>query len=213
MNNVWIVGAGGFGVDIALRFTNDTGENNVFRGFIDSRKDVLQKANETFLVHKPHLKIEYSTIENIDFSKISTKLMFGTGDPLFKKNFFNQNNIKYEQFHMFNLRTNLHKKFIMPGIYFDCLISSQAKVGYANFIDTFSIISHGCKIGDFNHIGINVTIGGNVTIGDCNVIHSGAIIGQNVKIGNNCIIGAGAIVLRDLPDSSKIIAPKSIKLS
>jgi len=212
-NKVWIVGASEFGVDLGIRFLNNTGEKNEFKGFVDDREKVIEKARKTMAVYKPQSKLSYSLGNDINYNDPLNKFMFGTGDPNFKKKFLNKNNISFNQIHMFNLRTQVHKRFVMSGIFFDCLISSQTKLGYANFVDSFSIISHGCDIGNFNHIGVGCIIGGNTNIGHCNIIHSGAIIGNDINIGNNCTIGAGVTLVRDLPDNPKIIAPKSIKLN
>ena len=213
--HVWIIGAGEFAFDLASRFIQTPGQGNLFSGFIDDRLDILDSTKDLCQKFKNRFidPVSFESPVFFDFTNPQNYFMFGVGDAQFKKKFTQQHNINFDFFHRFEQSPIISEySETRSGLYWMCNIGSNVKVGYACFIDAYTVIGHGTKIGNFCHIAVNVIIGGEATIGEACYIHSGAIIGNKVKIGDNCIIGAGAVVVRDLPDNSKIIAPKSIAL-
>jgi acetyltransferase-like isoleucine patch superfamily enzyme len=214
--NIWIIGASGFAFDIASLFIKEPGEGNIFCGFIDDRQDDLALTKIQYEKFKERFPrpVSFEHPDPFDFTDPNNRYMFGTGDPLFKKEFSERYHINGDLFHRLEQSPNISDYSITgPGLYWMCKISSNVQVGHACFIDAYTVIGHGTKIGNFCHIGVNVIIGGDTEIGEACKIHSGAIIGNKVKIGKNSIIGSGAIITRNLPDNSKVIAPKSINLA
>jgi len=210
--HIWILGSSGFAFDIANRFIKIPGPGNYFMGFLDDRKESRQQFKS--ILRDNGMPYEVISPDELDCTDQKNRFLLGAGDPIFKSEFVGKYNISYEQIHDFRIDVDFAEvALINSGIYFECKISGLSKIGVGNFVDSHSIIGHECIIGDFNHIGVNVIIGGNSTIGNRNNIHSGAIIGNNITIGDDCVIGSGSIVLRDLPSGSKLVAPKSIKIS
>lgn len=210
-NNVWLIGAGDFGLDIALTLIKNLPEGTLFKGFIDDRDDVISKTKKissdmgfNFDFLKPNL---------FDFQDTKNKFIFGISDPKYKEFFCKKNSLNEKNFYKFidSIKFSEHST-LGPSIYWNCNIASNVTIGYANFIDALTVVGHGVQIGNFCHIAVNVILGGNVVIDDCCYLHSGVIIGHNIRIGSGCIIGAGAVVLRDLPNDSVVVAPKSVKI-
>lgn len=209
---IWIIGAGGFAFDIACKFAKVPGAGNIFMGFIDSREDERIKTKK--ICEQIGLPAMFEDPKNFDFADPMNRYMFGVGDAQFKRQFALKHQINPELFHRFEMEININQ-YAKTGqsIYWGCRIASLASVGYASFIDANSVLGHGTSVGNYCHIAVGVIIGGDVSVGDGTYIHSGAIIGNKVTIGENCIIGVGAVVVRDLPDGSKIIAPKSARIA
>jgi len=209
---IWIIGAGGFAFDIACKFAKVPGAGNVFMGFIDSRDE--EKAKTKILCEQIGLPAMFEDPQKFNFADLNNRYMFGVGDAVFKKEFSLKHQISPDLFHRFEMEVNINEySKTGQGIYWGCRIASNSTVGWASFIDANSVVGHGTSIGNYCHIAVGVIIGGDVKVGDGTYIHSGAIIGNKVTIGENCIIGIGAVVLRDLPDGSKVIAPKSPRIA
>ncbi len=71
-----------------------------------------------------------------------------------------------------------------------------------NIINFSSTIGHDVRIGSFNTIYPSVSISGFVTTGDCVEFGTGTKIIQNLTIGENTVIGAGSVVVRDVPENT-----------
>lgn len=213
--NIWIIGGGGFAFDLASRFIQTPGDGNCFSGFIDDRLDLVESTKKSYHQYKDRFihPVLFESPVSFDFNNLKHRYMFGVGDAKFKRDFTHKYNIDFEKFHRFEQSPTISEySETQSGLYWMCNIGSNVEIGYACFIDAYSVIGHGTKIGHFCHIAVNVIIGGDVEIGEACYIHSGAIIGNKVRIGKNCVIGAGAVIVRNLPDNSKVIAPKSISL-
>jgi NDP-sugar pyrophosphorylase family protein len=211
MKNIWIIGASDFGCDVAIRFIGSPGEGNIFKGFIDDRLDVLERAKAKMIDIDNSLN--YMTPIDHNFKDLDNAYLFGLSDPQFKASFFKGYILNKDRLHRFDQAPDLFQPLNLEnGQYWNCNISGFTTVGYGCFIDAVTVIGHSVTIGNFCHIGVGVLIGGESKIGEACHIHSGAIIGRGVAIGDNSVVGCGAVVLRDLPDNSKVIAPKSISL-
>lgn len=116
-----------------------------------------------------------------------------------------------------NLKNNSH-------IYFAILIdpkaelSDQVLIGEGSIICAGSIITVDVQIGKHNHINLDCTIGhdavladfvtlypsvnvsGEVQIGECTEVGTGSNIIQGKGIGSRTVIGAGTVVITDVAD-------------
>lgn len=212
MNKIWIIGSSGFAFTIGAQFSLTPGEGNILGGFIDSRSDALEMAKAH--CKRIGLEADFLLPEELNFQDPKNRFLFGVGDPQFKKEFFSRYQIPPESMHRFEQAPDISRfSETLPSIYWGCSISANAIIGYGCYIDRNTVIGHDVQVGNFCHIAVGVIIGGSVTIGEASYIHSGAIIGNNVNIGENCTVGVGAVVLRNLRPGTKIISPKSLKLS
>lgn len=98
------------------------------------------------------------------------------------------------------------------------LISERVKIGTGTIICAGTVITVDISIG--NHVIINldctlghddiihdfvtiypsVNVSGMVEIGECTELGTGTQIIQGKKVGNESIVGAGAVVVKDIPD-------------
>lgn len=210
---VWIIGAGGFAFDLASRFVQTPGEGNCFSGFIDSRIDVLEETKRICEKYKDRMNVEFLHPKDFNFADPQHRYIYGIGDAVYKKQFFSEHGLNFDQLHRFEQSPIISEySQVGNGVFWYCNIASDVNCGHGTFIDAYSVIGHGVQIGNFCHIALNVIVGGDVIIEDACYIHSGAIIGNKVTIGEGSVVGAGAIVLRDLAPGSKVIAPKSATL-
>jgi len=124
-----------------------------------------------------------------------------------------------------NLRAKLYglarkTGFIFPTlVHPSALISSQAIIGYGNYIapgavinagaqlgnnciiNTGAIIEHDCKLGDFVHLSPGSVLSGGVKIGDYSHIGAGSIVIQGLIIGARVMVGAGSVVTKNIRSS------------
>lgn len=79
------------------------------------------------------------------------------------------------------------------------VLTVDVTVGRCAIVYYGSLVGHETVIGDHAFVAPGVSIAGNVTIGDGADIGIGASVIQGVTIGEGAIIGGGACVIRDVP--------------
>ena len=210
--NIFLIGAGDFAFDIASRLKHSLAENESLCGFIDDRSEILEKTKKQS--RERGLNFSFFEPANFNFANPNHAYLFGISDPKYKQQYSTAHQLEGCQFYRYfdSARINEHA-ILGPSVYWYCSLASNISVGYASFIDALSVVGHGVQIGNFCHVAVNVILGGNAIIEDACYLHSGSIIGNNVRIGAGSVIGAGAIVLRDLPENSVVVAPKSVKIN
>ena len=196
MKRLFIIGAGPFGRELLGWFKQDTNyiKQFSFAGFLDSRKNLLDKYGEEYkIVGDPY---------NFSFSK-NDFCLIGVADPYYKS----------------ELIKNLKSKIpIISFISSNAIISPTAKVGVGSIISPWVSISNDTKIGKYVTVLIGAKIGH-----DCDVqqfsslmadvklaarvyikkkvyIGLGAILINDISIGNSSIIGAGSVVIKSYQD-------------
>lgn len=98
------------------------------------------------------------------------------------------------------------------------LMSDRIILGEGNIICAGNILTVNISLGDFNIINLDCTIGhdvimkdfdtlypsvnvsGAVTIESCSELGTGAHVIQGLSIGEESIVGAGSVVIRDIPE-------------
>jgi len=196
MKKIIIVGAGGFGREIAwvINRVNQGGKFFKIVGFCD---DDLGKADDVVDV-APFL----GSVQNIIRKYPACGYICAIGN----------NKIR------FNLMDQLNKAALQPLTVIDptAVIAENALVGEGSFIGVNSVVSVGCVLADGCIVNHNVTVGHDVTAGDCVQLcpgvrvsggcslGSGALLGSNSctipckTMGDWSILGAGAVLLSDL---------------
>ena len=79
------------------------------------------------------------------------------------------------------------------------IITVNVDIGEHVIVNLDCTIGHDAIIRDFVTLYPSVNVSGNTTIGDCTEIGTGTQIIQGKVIGDNSIVGAGSVVIRDLP--------------
>ena len=200
MDNVYIIGASGFGKEVAW-LIEENNELNIL-GFIDDNENVIgTKVNG------------YNVLGNIDYliSKVEDiNVVIAIGNPNIRELIVNRLKAKSNIFY-----PNIISK--------DAIVSKYVDLGIGNIICTKSIVTTNIKFGNFNHVNLNCTIGHDVILEDFITIYPSVSVSGNVHINNytelgtgsriiqgktltsNVIVGAGAVVVKDLLEAGTYV--------
>lgn len=195
MKDIVIIGAGGFGREVAWLIEDINKKNKEWNliGFIDDNKAIQgMEVNG------------YKVVGNIEWlNEQELYVVNAIGDPIVKKKVLER----------LSGSKNKYPVLIHPGvIYSDKVSFGEGSIICAGNIITVNInigrhviinldctIGHDAVIGDYSTVLPSVNLSGLVKIGQCVSIGTGSAIIQGVSIGENTIIGAGAVVVKDLP--------------
>lgn len=199
LKKVLIVGAGGFGREVAEIFKD---LNSVSRewdiiGFIDDNASLWGgKINEMPVRGGLDWLVE---------NKKDVGCVVAIGDPESKKAIvekLERNNITfYNAIHPSVMKS----EFITLGkdviICAGVILTVNISIGDHVCINLNTTVGHDAIIEECCSIMPNATISGNDILGKCSYIGTGATIIHGKKIGDHSTIGAGAVVVNDIPDN------------
>ena len=200
MNNIVIIGASGFGREVAWLIENSDNWNVI--GFVDDNKNLENKSMN-----------DYPVLGTIDFLlnvNEKTNAVVAIGNPQTRKKIVE--------------RLQSNKNISFPNIVDkDVIIDKTVTLGFGNIICKGNILTTNIEIGNFNHINLNCTVGhdvqfndyitvypgvnisGNVIINDCVEVGTGTKIIQGKKIVKETVIGAGSVVVKDIVENGTYI--------
>ena len=200
VNNIIIVGASGFGREVAWLIENSDNWN--VKGFVDDNKDLENKRVN-----------DYPVLGTIDFLlnvNEKTNVVVAIGNPQVRKKIVE--------------RLQPNKNILFPNIVDkDVIIDRTITLGFGNIICKGNILTTNIEIGDFNHINLSCTVGhdvrfhdyitvypgvnisGNVIMNDCVEVGTGSQIIQGKKIVEDTVIGAGSVVVKDIVENGTYI--------
>jgi len=195
MKDIVIIGAGGFGREVAwlIECINKvTNEWNIV-GFVDDNESIQGTVING-----------YKVIGNIEWLRHQEFYVVNAiGDPITKKKVMER--IKDSK--------NNYPVLIHPNV----ICSNKVKIGEGTIICAGNIITVNIEIGKHVTINLDCTIGHDSILGDyttvfpsvnisgfvkteeCVSIGTKSAIIQGVTVGKNSVIGAGAVVVKDLP--------------
>lgn len=197
MKNIVIIGAGGFGREVAwlIEEINKSHRQWNIVGFVDDNQ----------LIQDSEIN-GYNVVGDIDWLiKQNLYVVNAIGDPLIKKKVINR----------LQDSNNQYPVLIHPSV----ICSDRVKIGEGSIVCAGSIITVNIEIGkhvivnldctighdaiieDYSTILPSVNISGNVIIKECVSLGTGTAIIQGIKVGQNTIVGAGAVITKDLPDN------------
>lgn len=193
MKDIIIIGAGGFGKEVAWLIKQINKNNHTWNllGFVDDRIKHGETingypilGNTSYLVDK-----SFNLVCSISHPQIRHKIV---------TELENTNNKFVNLIHPdIDLSSSVsisEGSIICEGVKFTVNINvGQHVIVYHN-----SVICHDSWIGDYSSILPSVNISGNVQLEGFNLVGAGAQIIQNLNIGKHSIIGAGAVVLNDI---------------
>ena len=199
MENIIIVGAGGFGREVEWLISRINQVNKKFNilGYADDNKTIGTKISKLEVI---------SNINNIEKIEGTVNVAIAIGNSKVRKEIVKKlkemKNVKFPN-------------LIDPSAIVDTdIIKGEGNIICANSIATvdlkinnFNIINLDCTIGhddiicDFVTIYPSVNVSGNVVVNDCVEIGTGTQIIQGKIIGKNSIIGAGSVVIRDIEEN------------
>jgi len=195
MNDIVIIGAGGYGREVAWLIEDINKENPQWNiiGFVDDNESIQGKQLG-----------EYKVIGTTDYlMEKELNVVIAIANPFIREKIYNK----------LKSTKNLFPTLIHPSvIYSDSVIFEQGVVVSAGSIVTvditindFVIIDRGCNIGHETKISKfytllpSTTVSGNVRIEENLLIGTGSTIIQGLTLGENSIVGAGAVVTKDIP--------------
>ena len=197
MKDIVIIGAGGFGREVAWLIEDinkDKAEWNIM-GFVDENPKI-----------KGNYINSYKVLGDIEWLKRQDcYAVCAIGDPIAKKTILEKlegSKVKYPIL--------IHPSVIMSDnieigegsiICAGNLVTVNIKIGKHVIINLDCTIGHDANIHNYCTILPSVNVSGAVNIGECVNIGTGTQIIQGINIGRNTIIGAGSVVIRDLPSN------------
>jgi sugar O-acyltransferase (sialic acid O-acetyltransferase NeuD family) len=211
--NIWIVGAGGAGLDI-LYWVNDwrdtQDDNVVISGFVDNKY-----ANKN-----TNMDRYGDTTQKL--SIISTKSsMPGAKDRYICAFGFPKDKIRFSSV-MLNkgasFITLVHPTSYVAGnskisiggvICPNAVIAPNVRVGKFTTIGIHASVGHDAIIGNYCEISPGARISGRVEVGDEVLIGSNAVILPGLKIGSGAVVGAGSVVIADVKSGETVLGNPS----
>lgn len=208
MKDLIIVGAGGFGREVAWLIEDINKKNTEWNilGFVDENTEIQGSIINGYMVIGgfEHLneKSKSYYICSIANSNKRKKII----DKLSKVDM--------------KLATLIHPSVIISKnsdigegsiLCASCIVSVNVRVGRCVIANWDCSIGHNAVLEDFATLYPSVNISGNCYIEECAEIGTGAQIIQGKHIGENSIIGAGAVVVRDI-DKNKTAAGVPAKI-
>ena len=204
MKKIIIVGAGGFGREIAGWLEHVVPIQAIsIAGYLDDTMEAnSQKAK----------RLPYPILGSIKDYKPGNDeyLVIAIGEP----------NGKFRVAQSLKARGAKFFNMIHPT----AVVAQSAKIGEGIILCPFSLVSSDTQIGDFVTINVSSSIGHDAIVGDgstlsshndltagvelgkCVFMGTSASVVPGVKIGSGAKIGAGAIVVRDVQDNSTVYA-------
>jgi sugar O-acyltransferase (sialic acid O-acetyltransferase NeuD family) len=195
MKKIVIVGAGGFGREVAWLIEDINAQQLEWSiaGFVDDNPEMIGKIING-----------YPVLGNIDWlAKQSMDVAIAVGDPRTKRRIV----------HRLLQSSNTYPNLIHPSV----IISKRVELGKGVIICAGNIVTVNIVIRDFVIINLDCTIGhdavlndyvtvlpsvnvsGGVILSECVSVGTGSAIIQGLQVGENTIIGAGATVVKELP--------------
>lgn len=197
MKDIVIIGAGGFGREIAwlIEDINQKQPQWNILGFVDDNESVQGKQIE-----------KYTVIGTTDYlADKELHVVIAIADPYIRREIFN----------FLGSTKNTFPTLIHPSVIkTDSINFGQGVVIAAGTIITVNItiedfviidrkcnIGHDARVNKFSTILPSATISGNVNIAENVLIGTGATIIQDLSVEKNSILGAGAVVVKDIPEN------------
>lgn len=201
MQNLVIIGAGGFGREIYCLATESIGFGDQFtvKGFLDDRADALAGFGDYPSIISP-VK-DYRMCANDVF-------ICALGDVKSKRHysdlFLNKGGSFYTLIHR-TATPGMHTK-IGQGCVIGrhVVVTVNVSIGDHTSIGSFSNIGHDADIGHYCHLGAYTFMGGRSTVQDGVTVHPRVNILPKIVIGRAAVIGAGSVVMRDVKEGQTV---------
>lgn len=201
MKDLYIIGAGGFGREVAWLVERINKEKKLWnlKGFIDDDNELLGK-------NINGLKVE----GNIDFLNSLGKENFcvcAIGNAKVRKTIVNRlKNVSFatliDPSAIVSNRVKIGEGTIVCA---GTIVTVDIEIGKHVIINLDCTIGHDDIIKDYVTIYPNVNVSGNVIIGEKSEIGTGAQIIQGKNITTECIIGAGAVVVKNIEEKGTYV--------
>lgn len=195
MKDIVIIGAGGFGREVAWLIEDINKEKLEWNivGFVDDNESIQGSEING-----------YKVVGNINWLKEQELFVVNAvGDPITKKIVMDKLDGSKNQYPVLIHPSVIYSQLVNFGegsiICAGTIITVNIEIGKHVIINLDCTIGHDANIGDYSTILPSVNVSGFVKTEECVSVGTGSAIIQGVNVGKNTVIGAGAIVVKDLP--------------
>lgn len=209
MKDLYIIGAGGFGREVAwlVERINEVNPTWNIKGFIDDNESLWGSVEDDYLV-----------LGGCDYlnSLGDVYAVCAVGSAKIRKFIIDKLKKSDVKFATLIDPSVLLSKRVEIGegsiICAETIITVDIKIGNHVIINLDCTIGHDDVIEDFVTIYPSVNVSGNVLIGECSELGTGMQIIQGKKVAPNTIIGAGAVVVKDCAESGTYVGSPAKKI-
>ena len=195
MKDIVIIGAGGFGREVAWLIEDINKVNNEWNivGFVDDNKSIQGTEING-----------YKVVGDIDWlEKQEVFVVNAIGDPVIKKKVMDKLDGSKNKYPVLIHPSVICSDRVSFGegsiICAGNIITVNVEIGKHVIINLDCTIGHDANIGDYSTVLPSVNVSGFVKTEECVSVGTGSAVIQGVNIGRNTVIGAGAVVVKDLP--------------
>lgn len=200
MKDIAIVGAGGFGREVACLINLINAEKKMWNviGFIDDNPKLKGSKNEYGEVlggidYLNQYDKELAVVIAIGNPSIVKKLV----DSIVNEMIWYPNLIAPNVILMDKDDFSIGKGNIICS---NCWISCNVHLGDFNILNVGCIVGHDVNFGNFNSLMPSVNISGEVTIGNENFFGVSSVVLQQKKVGCNTVIGGNSLIIKNTKD-------------
>lgn len=209
MKDLYIIGAGGFGREVALivERINSIKPTWNLKGFIDDNETLWGSKEGEYYVFGG---CEYlSALEDV-------YVVCAVGSSNVRKKIIEKLKDTSVKFATLVDPSVLYSNSVKIGegaiVCAGTIITVNVNIGDHVIVNLDCTIGHDAVIDDFVTIYPSVNVSGNVLIGECSELGTGTQIIQGKKVISNTIIGAGAIVVKDCKESGTYVGSPAKKI-
>lgn len=195
MKDIVIIGAGGFGREVAWLIEDINKVNNEWNivGFVDDNKSIQGTEING-----------YKVVGDIDWlEKQEVFVVNAIGDPVIKKKVMDKLDGSKNKYPVLIHPSVICSERVSFGegsvICAGNIITVNVEIGKHVIINLDCTIGHDANIGDYSTVLPSVNVSGFVKTEECVSVGTGSAVIQGVNIGRNTVVGAGAVVVKDLP--------------
>lgn len=202
MKDLYIIGAGGFGREVAwlVERINEVNPTWKLKGFIDDNESLWESVEG-----------EYPVVGGCEYlnSLSNVYAVCAVGSVKIRKIIIDKlknSDVKFatliDPSVLLSKRVDIGEGSIICA---GTIITVDIKIGNHVIINLDCTIGHDDVIEDYVTIYPSVNVSGNVLIGECSELGTGMQIIQGKKVAPNTIIGAGAVVVKDCAESGTYV--------
>lgn len=199
MKDMVIIGAGGFGREVAWLIEDINKEKKEWNllGFVDDNMEKGKFING------------YTVLGSLSFFEGKKDIYYvcAIGNAKVRKKIVEEIKTKYSIKPAILIHPSVNMRhednaldegcIVCAG----CIITTNVKIGKFNIINLNCTIGHDVVMKDFVTLYPAVNVSGKCTINECVEIGTGTQIIQGKSVGEGSIIGAGTVVVKDLPEN------------
>lgn len=209
MKDLYIIGAGGFGREVAwlVERINEVNPTWNIKGFIDDNESLWRTKEDA-----------YNVVGGCDYLKTlgDVYVVCAVGSARVRKIIIDKLKDSSVKFATVIDPTVIVSNRVQIGegtiICAGTIITVDIEIGNHVIINLDCTLGHDDVIADYVTVYPSVNISGNVTVGECSELGTGMQIIQGKNIAPNTIVGAGAVVVKDLNESGTYVGSPAKKI-